>query len=114
MKRTVIKVVSLVLVAALCAAGVYAYMRYNEGKDDTAHHDFKITLPRIDTGKYPDENTKELADRPYSVSTSNDIATAVGMSVLEAGGNAVDAAIAVSRPGAAAAIPRRSELEICK
>ena len=36
------------------------------------------------------------APHGYSVSTSNDTATQIGMSVLEAGGNAVDAAVAIA------------------
>lgn len=46
------------------------------------------------------ETTEESGDvrqdRSYAVSTSSDIATQVGMAVLEAGGNAVDAAVAVA------------------
>ena len=96
MKRAVIKVIAVICVIALCAAGGFAYWKFNSEDDSVEQHDFKITLPRLDTGKYPDDSTNAQSERPYSVSTSNDIATAVGMSVLAAGGNAVDAAVAIS------------------
>lgn len=44
----------------------------------------------------PPSIAAEDPGRSYSVSTSSDLATDVGMAVLEAGGNAVDAAIAVA------------------
>lgn len=43
------------------------------------------------------QGDSEVTDNSgYSVSTSSDIATDIGMSVLEAGGNAVDAAVAIA------------------
>ncbi|WP_051314951.1 gamma-glutamyltransferase family protein [Alteribacter aurantiacus] len=56
-----------------------------------------------DSGKVPDLTERpayvaEETDEPteYGVTTDNDIATQIGMDILEDGGNAVDAAIAVS------------------
>lgn len=43
-----------------------------------------------------DSEVTDNIDCGYSVSTSSDIATDVGMSVLKAGGNAVDAAVAIA------------------
>lgn len=43
-----------------------------------------------------DEDTYTITQNGYSISTSSELATMVGAAVLESGGNAVDAAIAVS------------------
>lgn len=61
---------------------------------------FRDTLPTIsldfDFGKKDDKDTPDKNANGYSISTSSEYATRAGAAILEAGGNAVDAAIAIS------------------
>lgn len=91
-KKKGIKITALILAAAVALTGFLAKDRipgYLGLADDGAAYEYDFTIS---------ENTEEEMDteRAYSVSTSSDLATAVGMAVLEAGGNAVDAAVAVA------------------
>ena len=74
------------VVVVIVGAGIY----YKKSQEPAEKYEFE--------GNVISENQEETLEKEhsYSVSTSNDIATAVGMSVLEKGGNAVDAAIAVA------------------
>ncbi|MCH5198147.1 MAG: gamma-glutamyltransferase [Oscillospiraceae bacterium] len=83
MKRKILIPVAVVLIIAFGALG----FRY-----------WQMSLPEETTGYTfsPETPGGNKAKRSYSVSSSSDIATDVGMSVLEAGGNAVDAAVAVA------------------
>ena len=96
MKKVYKRIAAIACAVILCAAGAFAYWKFAIKEEEPQPFDFKITLPLLNTGKYPDAELAKKSERSFSVSTSNDLATNVGMAVLGAGGNAVDAAVAVS------------------
>lgn len=96
-KRGKKKILAVLLVAAIAVTGIMAkdsILEYTGfGEESTSHdYDFTVSEETEAEGTVDTEDT----DRGYSVSTSSDLATAVGMAVLESGGNAVDAAVAVA------------------
>ncbi|MBR3002582.1 MAG: gamma-glutamyltransferase [Clostridia bacterium] len=76
MKKVIISIISCMLIFAL----IYSFVNYNGNENNN------IINPEIVASK----------EANYSVSTSNYLATEVGKNILENGGNAVDAAIAIS------------------
>ncbi|MGN0422546.1 MAG: gamma-glutamyltransferase family protein [Lachnospiraceae bacterium] len=80
-------IIAILLVVVLAVVGVVSFKSKKTNKDLNYKFEPSETI---------EANTIEEDGRSYSVSTSNDIATVIGMQVLEAGGNAVDAAVAVS------------------
>lgn len=102
-KKSVVILISLCLLLLLLGGGVF----YLWGAADSApesDYTFSVSLDadqseaeaEASAETEEEQGADEAADRSYSVSTSSDIATEIGMQVLEAGGNAVDAAVAVA------------------
>lgn len=94
---------SVVLIFGLCAWWfISSRPDPGEGGGTTGtepHFTIQIQRPTAPSGTAPMEGTTapvEDTEMGYSVSSSNSYATAAGVAILEAGGNAVDAAIAIS------------------
>lgn len=103
-KNIIIIIVSLIVFVGLGIIGYKLFPMFFKETNDTTQY---IFTPSINTETKNQENIKrgysinidneqDNIKRGYAVSTSSDLATNVGMQVLESGGNAVDAAIAVS------------------
>lgn len=90
MKAKVFTVVAVILLVAL-GVGAFFWLWKPESSDPEPEYVF--STPDVQTSQSPDE--PDETERSYAVSSSSDIATEVGMSVLKAGGNAVDAGIAI-------------------
>ena len=84
-----------ILLVLLMAGAAYLYWRDNLAASGSDYV-FSLSSETDGTDTSETSETEESANRSYSVSTSSDIATEIGMQVLAAGGNAVDAAIAVA------------------
>lgn len=97
-RRIILFAAAVLVICVVAVAGIYRLVF--SGKDDS-DSDRTYTYSKIDETEESEEEeetdeTVVETERSYAVSTSSDIATSVGMSVLESGGNAVDAAIAVA------------------
>lgn len=111
-KKVILILLAVLLLAA--AGGGYGYYRWSQAQEEeTPDYVFTVSASRYEPEQTEEEEsvyeavqetrqahrkaiTVEESQRSYSVSTSSDLATYIGMSVLEAGGNAVDAAVAVA------------------
>lgn len=108
-KRTRAALIAVLVVVILAAAAGFVYFKYIKPAreaDNTPTHIFTTTpsttakpsASATQTEK-PAETTEEVTEpappRYYAAASSCDLATAVAMSVMEAGGNAVDAAVAL-------------------
>jgi len=82
------KTIKTCIMVLLCISIVLTGCSCAGGKGGDSDYDY--------TGETPETSEDQTEQkRNYSVSASNDYVTAVGMSILEAGGNAVDAAVAM-------------------
>ena len=103
--------VALLVLAGLIAWTVYFEDEFDEFREPYASGDFQarqtdaISVPASEPEPVPDtevNHEEEAADEPepfpdiYGVSAIHPLAAEVGMAIMEEGGNAVDAAIAVS------------------
>ncbi len=84
MKQKKIKTGIAIVLLIACVGGFAAWQYWKIREKDKYHFNPQSSV-----------KTSTDAEHGYSVSTPSDLATEVGMSVLEAGGNAADAAIAV-------------------
>ena len=82
------KTIKTCIMVLLCISIVLTGCSCTGGKGGDSDYDY--------TGETPETSEDQTEQkRSYSVSASNDYAIEVGMSILEAGGNAVDAAVAM-------------------
>lgn len=88
MRKKITICVALLLVFVIAGAGgVYYYQSQKKG------YHFNHSEKEQQSAKKDKPDKKE---GPYAVSTSSDLATQVGMEILESGGNAVDAAVGIA------------------
>ncbi|MBQ9950382.1 MAG: gamma-glutamyltransferase [Clostridia bacterium] len=95
MKKTVLKRIAALVLAVLIMA---TFAACNGDGDDSKKSDSGLVDVVPENTPYDDSDLSltTAATHTYAVSTSNRLATQVGMEVLEKGGNAVDAAVAVA------------------
>lgn len=93
-KKNGIRILTGILVTALCFSSVAYYLKSENDKQK------EIDKINDNASMIVDENTDEQqyaeSKHGYAVSSANGLATEVGMEILENGGNAVDAAVAVA------------------
>lgn len=90
----------IILVLAVLGGGGAYWITAAQKEEVHADYIFEMDREEISAETVVEENDEvsvaPLISHGYSVSCSNDIVTDVGMSILEAGGNAVDAAVAMA------------------
>ncbi|MCH5278389.1 MAG: gamma-glutamyltransferase [Christensenellaceae bacterium] len=84
--------IALLAAFAFQVCGCSLFGKESDKTSDPYHPDVDIATP---DGANPNQ-TASVTRNGYSISTSSEYATMVGVSILESGGNAVDAAIAVA------------------